>query len=111
MADKNSPPPFMSSPSHNTAAVCLLPAVAEELLFRGFLLTALQQRLGAIDAAAVAAALFALIHLDIQQFFLYCVLGGACGLLAVRSGSVWPAVVLHAGFNATAVATALLLHR
>lgn len=91
--------------------VCCWPAVAEELLFRGFLLTALQQRLGSIDAVAVAAALFGLIHLDPQQFFLYCVLGGACGLVAVRSGSVWPAVVLHAAFNATAVAAGLLLHR
>jgi membrane protease YdiL (CAAX protease family) len=87
------------------------PAVAEELLFRGLLLTAVQQRLGNTDAVAVVAALFALIHLDLQQFFLYCVLGGACGLLAVRSGSVWPAVALHATFNATAVAAVLLLHR
>jgi membrane protease YdiL (CAAX protease family) len=86
-------------------------AVAEELLFRGLLLTAVQQRLGNTDAVAVVAALFALIHLDLQQFFLYCVLGGACGLLTVRSGSVWPAVVLHAAFNGTAVAAGLLLHR
>lgn len=80
-------------------------------MFRGLLLTAVQQRLGNTDAVAVVAALFALIHLDLQQFFLYCVLGGACGLLAVRSGSVWPAVGLHATFNATAVAAALLLQR
>lgn len=91
-------------------AVCL-PAVAEELLFRGFLLTATQQRLGNTDALAVTAALFAIIHLDPQQFFVYCVLGGACGLATVQSGSVWAAVGLHAAFNATAVAAGLLMHR
>lgn len=95
-----------------TAIAAAAPAaVAEELLFRGFLLTSLQQRLGNTDALAVAAALFAIIHLEPQQFFVYCVLGGACGLATVRSGSVWPAVVLHAAYNATAVAAALLLHR
>lgn len=50
---------------------------------------AVQQRLGIVDAAAVDLR-------TIQQFFLYCVLHGAC---------VWPAVVLHAAFNAIAVAT------
>lgn len=97
------------------AAPCTAPllttAVAEELLFRGLLLTAVQQRLGSIDAAAVVAALFALIHLDLQQFFLYCVLGGACGLITIRSGSVGPAIALHATFNATAVLAGLLLHQ
>lgn len=84
--------------------------MAEELLFRGLLLTAVQQRLGTIDAVSVVAALFALIHLDLQQFFQYCVLGGACGLIAVRSGSVAPAIVLHAAFNATAIGMTLLVH-
>lgn len=82
--------------------------VAEELLFRGLLLTALQSRLGRIDAAAVAAALFALIHLQPEQFFLYCVLGLACGGALLGSGSVWPAVALHAGFNAAALVAGLV---
>ena len=42
-------------------------AVAEELLYRGLLLTSLQQRLGGVDAVAVAAALFAAAHLSIPQ--------------------------------------------
>lgn len=86
-------------------------AVAEELLFRGFLLTAMQERLGRIDAAAVCAALFALIHLEPSQFFLYCVLGGACGAVTLASGSVVPAMLLHFGFNAAAVSAGLALHR
>ena len=82
----------------------------EELLFRGLLLTALRDRLGAVDAAAVAAALFAAAHLSLEQFFALCVLGFATGGAAVRSGSVWPAAALHASYNATALALGLALH-
>jgi len=82
----------------------------EELLFRGFLLTAMQQRLGRTDAVAVSAALFALVHLSVEQFFPFCVLGFAAGFAAVASGSVWPAVLLHFGYNATGLALGLALH-
>lgn len=84
-------------------------AAAEELLFRGLLLTAVQSRLGNTDAVAVVAAQFALMHLDPQQFWLFCVLGGACGVLAIRTRSVLPAILCHATFNASAAAAAGLL--
>ncbi|KAG1673441.1 hypothetical protein FOA52_002206 [Chlamydomonas sp. UWO 241] len=48
-------------------AAALSPAVAEELLFRGLLLTALRERLGGVDAALVCGAMFAASHLDPQQ--------------------------------------------
>jgi membrane protease YdiL (CAAX protease family) len=83
--------------------------VAEELLFRGLLLTALRERLGSIDAVAVTGALFAIIHLDPQQFFVYCVLGFACGTAVLASGSAGPAMALHFAFNAAAVAAGMLL--
>ncbi|KAG2424438.1 hypothetical protein HXX76_014491 [Chlamydomonas incerta] len=82
----------------------LSPAVAEELLYRGLLLTCLQQRLGGVDAVAVSAALFAAAHLSIPQFFAFTLLGFATGALALRSGSVLPAVAAHAAYNATGIA-------
>ncbi|KAF8056131.1 hypothetical protein HT031_006482 [Scenedesmus sp. PABB004] len=87
----------------------LSPAVAEELLFRGLLLTALRERLGSYDAVALAAALFAVIHLDPSQFFTFCCMGAAAGGAVLASGSVGPAVALHAGFNAAALAAGLAL--
>jgi len=81
--------------------------VAEELLFRGFLLTALRQRLGSIDSVAVSGALFALMHLSVEQFFQFALLGFACGAACVAADSVLPAVFLHAGYNFAAVALAL----
>ncbi|KAG2497465.1 hypothetical protein HYH03_004620 [Edaphochlamys debaryana] len=87
----------------------LSPAVAEELLYRGFLLTALRQRLGSVDAAALAAALFGAAHLSVPQFFGLTLLGGACGALTLRSGSVLPAVAAHAAYNATGIGLGVAL--
>ena len=80
-----------------------LAAVAEELLFRGFLLTALRQRLGKVDSVAVSGALFALMHLSVEQFFQYSLLGFACGAASVSADSIVPAMVLHASYNLAAV--------
>ncbi|CAI5994736.1 unnamed protein product [Closterium sp. NIES-64] len=88
--------------------VAVSPAVAEELLFRGLLLTALQERLGRIDAAMLSAALFALFHLSLSLLFPNMALGIAAGLLAVYSNSVLPAIALHTTYNASALLYALM---
>ena len=81
-------------------------AVAEELLFRGFLQTALRQRLGAWDGAALSGALFAAMHLSVEQFFGLCVLGCVAGWYREASGSVVPAIALHATYNVAALVAA-----
>lgn len=81
--------------------------MAEELLFRGLLLTAMCSRLGRIDAVAVTGALFALVHLSVEQFFALAVLGFAAGGVALASGSVLPAMALHLTYNLTALAAGL----
>lgn len=99
------------SPLLLVAVLALLPAVLEELFFRGYLLAAL---LGAdgrhrVRAVAASAALFALFHLlvtdslAIERFVPSLALGLVLGLLAVRSGSVLPGIVLHATHNALLV--------
>jgi hypothetical protein len=40
---------------------------------------------------------------SIEQFFALCTLGIACGLMRDKSGSVVPAMVLHATYNMTAL--------
>lgn len=47
----------------------------EEILFRGYLLTALRRRLGSIDAAAINGVLFGLIHLSSASIFPLSILG------------------------------------
>lgn len=89
------------------AGAALSPALAEELLFRGLLLTALQRRFGRVDAAVLGGAMFSAIHLSVAQFAPLTALGAACGLLTIAADSVWPAVVLHAVYNSCGLLAAL----
>jgi membrane protease YdiL (CAAX protease family) len=72
----------------------------EEAAFRGFILSALRARHGPGAAVAICALLFALMHLDPVRFPVLVVLGAAFGWLAVRSGSLWTAVIAHGANNA-----------
>lgn len=88
----------------------LSPAVCEELLFSGFLFSALRRArqppkpgLGAVDAAALTAALFGAFHLSPTQFAPTAVLGLAAAAARLAGGSVLPAIAVHAGHNAAAM--------
>lgn len=83
--------------------IAVVPAVAEELLFRGLLLRSLRGSFGAAAAVAVSAAAFGAFHLSPHRFLPQAVLGALLGVLALRSGSLWPAVVAHAAHNGLAV--------
>lgn len=81
--------------------LCVLPAVGEELLFRGALQGLLRPG-GSAAAILGPALLFALLHLDLPR----CVTALACGLflgwLAERTGSILPGMLLHLVNNALA---------
>lgn len=81
-------------------AFALLPAVCEELAFRGFLLTGLQKRFRPRTAILVCSFLFALFHMNVFQFLPAFFLGVVLGLLTVRSKSVLPAMFFHLLYNA-----------
>jgi sodium transport system permease protein len=75
--------------------VALIPVV-EELAFRGFILGGLQRRFTPWKAIVLSAFLFALYHMNVFQFVPTFLMGVVLGLLAVRSRSIWPGVLLHA---------------
>lgn len=74
--------------------LCALPAIGEELLFRGAL-QGLMRPAGSVAAILAPALLFALLHLDLFQ----CLTAFACGLflgwLTERTGSILPGMLLH----------------
>ena len=76
------------------------PALCEELFFRGALLSGLRRGLGAGAAVAAAGALFGAAHVSSGGALSGAAVGLVAGWLAVRGGSVVPAIVLHAAFNA-----------
>jgi sodium transport system permease protein len=89
-----------------------VPAVCEELAFRGFILTGLERGHRTRSAILLSALLFGFMHVLIslfQQLFNATLLGLVLGLLAVRSGSIVPGIVFHFLNNASGVVMASLV--
>jgi len=80
----------------------LVPALCEEVFFRGICLGVLLERLPAWAAVGLSALLFAAVHLPetMPPIFLLGVLLGLCRLL---TGSLWPCVAAHLLNNLLAV--------
>ena len=74
--------------------LCVLPAIGEELLFRGAL-QGLLRPCGSSVAIFGPALLFALLHLDPIQGLTAFVCAIFLGWLAERSGSILPGMLLH----------------
>ena len=86
----------------------LMPAITEELAFRGYILSGLERTYRPGTAILMSALLFAFLHVLLslfQQFFGAAILGLVLGLIAYRTGSLWPGVVFHFVNNALGVAT------
>jgi len=87
----------------------LTPAVCEEVAFRGFILSGLQEGRRTRSAIVLSALLFGFLHVFLslfQQLFNATLLGVFLGLLAIRSRSLWPGVLFHALNNGFAVGMA-----
>ncbi len=69
--------------------------VAEEMFFRGYLLTRLEQRVRPWLANAAVAMAFALAHFDVVHSTFALLVGFAQGWTSRRSGSIRPAMVAH----------------
>jgi sodium transport system permease protein len=92
-------------------AFALLPAICEEMLFRGFLqggLVRLLERPG--RGIAASAIVFGLFHLDPWRFVGITVLGLFLGYLRHATGSLLPAMVAHAANNIVSVSLAAAGH-
>lgn len=87
-------------------ALAVLPALAEEVVFRGVFVRALATRLRPAVAIAISAATFALYHLFPPQIVSTFVLGLVLGLLAVRSRSIVPSIIVHLLNNTIAIVLA-----
>ena len=74
--------------------VAILPAVFEEVFFRGVLLRGLRS-FGTVGAVLLCGGLFALYHQNPAQTLYQFCCGAAFALLAVRAGSILPSVVSH----------------
>ncbi|MEW6249659.1 MAG: CPBP family intramembrane glutamic endopeptidase [Planctomycetota bacterium] len=93
-----------------TLGAVVVSPIAEELFFRGMLLQALAWHLGLMwPAILISGAAFGVVHYAQPQDVLPLVtMGAALGYLRVRTGALWPCILLHSLFNARTVLRALL---
>lgn len=78
----------------------LSPGVGEELFFRGPLLSSLRRDLTPARAVAWQALFFAAAHASVYRLVPTGLLGLLLGAVTLRARSLWPAILLHAGYNA-----------
>lgn len=96
-------------------AVVVVAPLVEEAVYRGLVQSALAESLGPRRrwlAVVIASAVFAVIHLGAVTWHALpalFVLAVILGWLYERTGSLWPSIILHAGFNAFNVAMVLFV--
>jgi membrane protease YdiL (CAAX protease family) len=83
-------------------AAALLPALVEELMFRGLVTRAFENRSHA-EMVLVPSILFGIFHLEPTQVAGTIVLGVAFGLTRLYSGSLVPSIIAHAAYNAVVI--------
>lgn len=75
--------------------IAVQPGIFEELAFRGVILGGVRHVLSPMEAIVVSAAMFMIIHLAVPSFPHLFVMGLALGWLRVRTGSLYPGMLLH----------------
>ena len=80
----------------------ILPAVTEELLIRGAVLSEYEQY-GTARAVLLSSLIFALFHANPMHFVSLLVAGVCYGLLTLLFDSVWPALIAHLFNNGAAL--------
>lgn len=75
--------------------IALLPAVCEELAFRGFILSGFRATGHKWRPIIYSSLLFGFAHGILQQSLVTCLLGVVIGLVAIHSGSILPGMLFH----------------
>jgi sodium transport system permease protein len=88
--------------------LAVLPAVCEELAFRGFILSGLRHLGSKWWAIGLSAVFFGVAHPVLQQSLGAVALGMVIGYLAVQTGSLVPCILFHLTYNALMLATVKL---
>ena len=83
--------------------IALAPAICEEMLFRGLILHSLKERYKIASAIFITAALFGFYHMSLVKFIPTGLLGLALCYVVWRTGSIYPAMLMHFLNNAYSV--------
>ncbi|MFQ5411026.1 MAG: ABC transporter permease subunit/CPBP intramembrane protease [Phycisphaerae bacterium] len=89
-------------------AFAVAPAICEEILFRGFLMAGLRERLSPIKTILVVGLIFGLFHIYVVKIPIVSLMGMLLTFVCLRSGSIFPAILVHIANNGLAVAASRL---
>lgn len=92
----------------NLFVMALLPAICEEMMFRGWLQRVLGKSVNYHTAIWVSAFVFSAIHFQFYGFIPRMLIGAALGYLYHYTGSLWASILAHFVNNAAAVVIAFL---
>ncbi len=98
-SDQISAAPWMSV----VILMALVPAICEELAFRGFIFGGLVRQKGRLRAVVITALMFGISHGVLQQSIAATIMGLLLGWVALRTGSVLPCMLIHFTNNALSV--------
>ena len=90
---------------HLVLLAAVLPAVCEELAFRGFILSGLRHLGHRWRAIIYTAILFGLVHGFLQQQLMAFLVGVVIGYVAVQTGSILPCIIFHMLHNTLMLAS------
>ena len=83
--------------------VAVLPAICEEIAFRGFILSGLRHLGHKWQAIVISSLFFGVAHMMIQQSLMAALVGVVIGYVAVQSGNLLPCIMFHMTHNTLAV--------
>jgi len=83
--------------------IAVLPAICEELAFRGMLLSGLKHRFRPAILVVGIGIIFGFFHMTLYRIAPTAALGMILTAIAMMTGSVFPGMLLHAGNNALGV--------
>ena len=90
-------------------SIALVPAVFEEIIFRGILQKGLLRHTKPKAAILISSAMFMLMHLSVESMPFTFIMGCILGYLAYRAGSIIPSILLHFVNNSIAVISLYIL--
>ena len=83
--------------------MALLPAICEEIMFRGYMLTAFKNRISILKAIIIVSLLFGVSHMSIVKIFPTAILGAVLAYAIHKSESIVTSSLIHFANNALAV--------
>lgn len=86
----------------NLFTIAVLPALLEEMVYRGYILQTLRSY-GSLYAVVISSLLFSLMHLNLDQIPFAFIVGLFLGFICIQTNNIWIPITIHFINNALSV--------